>query len=160
MKQKVFSIKDRYKIFDEEQNVIFHCEGKLFSLSRKMKFIENSTDTILFHFRKKILSLFATYFLYDNEEKQIAVVKRKFSFTPKVEIESDFGVFTIEGNFYGHNFSILENGDEVANITKKWISWGDSYEMAIHDDSKTAFLLALIILIDRIFHENKNKHSY
>lgn len=159
MKQKVFSLRDRYKIYDEEQNVVFHCEGKLFSISCRMKFMETSTDLLLFNMRKKILSFLATYYLYDLEEKQVAVVKRKFSLLkPKVEIESDYGNFTIDGDYFSHNFTITDGTSEVASVTKKWISWGDSYEITIFDETKTHFLLGLIILIDSIFHENSNRN--
>jgi len=124
MKQKVFSFRDRYKVMDENQNVLYHCEGKLFSISRKMKFIETSTDQVLYNFRRQVFSLLAKYFLTDNEENEIAVIKRKFSFLrPKVEIESTLGSFTLEGDYFAHNFTLLENGTEVASVQKKWISY-------------------------------------
>ncbi len=159
MKQKVFSFRDRYKVFDQEQNVIYHCEGKMFSISRRMKFLETSTETVLFNFRRKIFSFLAKYYLSDPEGKEIAVVKRKFSFLkPKVEIESELGNITLEGDYFAHNFTLFEDGVELANVQKKWISWGDSYVITIHDDSKVVFLLAIIILIDSIFHENHNQN--
>ena len=80
MKQKVFSFRDRYKVFDDDQNTIYHCEGKFFSISRKMKFIETASDTVLYNFRRKILSILAKYYLTDADGNGIAVVKRKFSF--------------------------------------------------------------------------------
>lgn len=159
MKQKVFSFRDRYKVFDQEQNVIYHCEGKLFSLARKMKFIETSTDTLLFNFRRKVLSFLAKYYLSDPDGNEVAVVKRKFSFLkPKVEIESGLGNITLEGDYFAHNFTLFEDGKELANVQKKWISWGDSYSITIQDEAKTHFLLAIIILIDSIFHENKSQN--
>ncbi len=160
MKQKVFSFRDRYKVFDEEQNVVFHCEGKLFSLSKKMKMIEDATDQAIYHFRKKIISLLPVYYLSDSTEKQIAVIKRRFSFRPKVEIESDNGNFMIDGDYFGHNFTLFEDNNEVASVTKKWVSWGDSYEIAIHNEKQSQFFVALIILIDRIFHENKRRNNH
>lgn len=159
MKQKVFSFRDRYKVFDQDQNVIYHCEGKLFSLSRKMKFIETSTDTLLFNFRRKILSFLAKYYLTDPDDKEVAVVKRQFSILkPKVEIESSLGNITLEGDYFAHNFTLFEDGTELANVQKKWISWGDSYVITIQDEARTDFLLAIIILIDSIFHENHNQN--
>ena len=160
MKQKVFSFRDRYKVFDDDQNTVYHCEGKFFSISRKMKFIETASDTVLYNFRRKILSILAKYYLTDADGNGIAVVKRKFSFPrSKIEIESNIANMTLEGDFFAHNFTLLENGVEVATVTKKWISWGDSYVINILDESKTGFLLAIIILIDSIFHENKSSNN-
>ena len=96
----------------------------------------------------------------DNEGNEVAVIKRKFSvLRPKVEIESSVSNITLEGDYFAHNFTLLENGVELASVTKKWISWGDSYVITIQDDSKTNFLLAIIILIDSIFHENKSNNN-
>ena len=160
MKQKVFSFRDRYKIYDENQNVVFHCEGKLFSISQKMKFIETSSEKELYLFRRKVLSFMPTYYMYDMQDKQIAKIQRKFTFLkPKLEIESDFGHFTVEGNYFQLNFTVLEGENEVATVQKKWISWGDSYEISIMDDKNYQFLVAMIILIDRIFHEQKSRNT-
>lgn len=157
MKQKVFSIRDKYKVYDENQNVIFHCEGTFFSISQKMKFVETSTGSDLFLFRRKVLSFLPTYFVYDMEDKKIAKISRKFTFVkPKLEIDSDFGMFTVEGNYFQLNFTVTNDGKEVATVQKKWISWGDSYEIVIQDESNYKFLVAMIILIDRIFHEQKS----
>ncbi len=160
MKQKVFSFRDRYKIYDENQNVVFHCEGKLFSISQRMKFIETSEEKELYAFRRQLFSFMPTYFMYDMNEKQIAKIKRKFTFLkPKLEIESDFGNYTVEGNYFQLNFTVLEGESEVATVQKKWISWGDSYEISIMDDENYSFLVALIIMIDRIFHEQKSRNT-
>ncbi|HBG32863.1 MAG TPA: hypothetical protein DEG42_04530 [Acholeplasmataceae bacterium] len=160
MKQKVFSITDKYKIYDENQNVVFHCEGKLFSISARMKFIESSTENVVYLFRRKVLSFMPTYFIHDLEDKQIAQVGRKFTFLkPKLEIDSDFGHYTVEGNYFQLNFTILLGEREVATVQKKWISWGDSYEITILEDANYKFLVALIVLIDKIFHEQKSRST-
>ncbi len=160
MKQKVFSFRDRYKFYDEIQNVVFHCEGKLFSISQKMKFIETSAEKELYSFRRQLFSFMPTYFMYDMNEKQIAKIKRKFTFLkPKLEIDSDFGNYTVEGNYFQLNFTVLEGESEVATVQKKWISWGDSYEISIMNDENYPFLVAMIIMIDRIFHEQKSRNS-
>ncbi len=159
MKQKVFSFRDRYKVFDEEQNVIYHCEGKLISISKKMKFVETSTDTILYNFRKQIFSFLAKYYLTDVDGNEVAVIKRKFSFLkPIIEIESKLGDITLEGDYFAHNFTLFENGVELANVQKKWVSWGDSYVITVQDESRSHFLLAVIILIDSVFHGNKSQN--
>ena len=160
MKQKVFSFRDRYKIYDENQNVVFHCVGKVLSLSARMSFMDTSTDQELFLFRKKVLSFMPTYYIYDPFEKQIAVIKRRIAFMKaKLDIDSEYGQYRIEGNYFQLNFSIFEGEKEVANVQKKWISWGDSYEITIFEDEKYKYLTALVVVIDRIFHEQKSHNT-
>lgn len=160
LKQKVFSFKDRYKIFDENEVVVFHCEGRLFSLRKKMEFLRTETDEVLYITNKRVLSLFPTYDILDTNENKIAVVNQKLAFLKKVvDVKSDLGDFQIEGSFWAHSFSINKDNDLVAEVKKKRISWGDSYEISIHDENITEFLLFAIVIIDSIFHRNDKKHN-
>ena len=36
LKQKVFSFGEKYNVFDENQNIVYHIKGKVFSLRNKM----------------------------------------------------------------------------------------------------------------------------
>ncbi len=158
LKQKVLSFRDRYKIFDENEVVQYHCEGQFFSIRNKMDFIKTSTDEVLYHFQRILLAFLPAYKLLDKNGNEVAVGRQKFSFMKKnAEIQSQIGDFTVDGNFIAHNFSIQKDGQEVASIQKKWLAWGDSYEILIIDEQNTEFLLALIIMIDAIFHSNKKK---
>ena len=159
LKQKVFSLTDRYKVFDENQNIIFYVKSKAFSLHNKMKFIDQASDTVIYNFRRKLFRIMPVYEMLDTDMNVIATVKRKFSFLrAKVVVEKEGMNFNIDGNYFAHSFQILNDQDEVASVTKKWLSWGDSYQVSIADDKSEAFYLALVILIDRMFHENKGNH--
>jgi uncharacterized protein YxjI len=80
-------------------------------------------------------------------------------FSKKVNVEAFDTTYYVEGDFTGHQFSIILDGSEVASLKKKWISWGDTYEVTVIDESKAEFFLALVILLDSIFHEeSKRRH--
>ncbi len=161
LKQKVFSFRDRYKIYDEEQNLLYHVKGHYFSITHKMDFIDESNDALLYQFRRKLLSFLPTYFMYDELGDTIATVHRNWSFfTKKVSVTTKDKTYQIEGAFYAHAFDILDQGTVVASIKKRWISWGDTYEITIVDESDEAFYLALVILIDSIFHDNRSRSSH
>ncbi len=160
LKQKVFSLTDRYKVFDDNQNIIFHVKSKAFSIRNKMKFIDQSNDMVVYNFRRKLFRIMPVYEMLDADLNVIATVRRKFAFfRPKVLVEKEGMSFNIEGNYYAHSFQIFNDANEVASVTKKWLSWGDSYQISINDDRNEAFYLALVILIDRMFHERKNRSS-
>ncbi len=159
LKQKVFSLTDRYKVFDENQNIIFYVKSKIFSIFNKMKFIDQSSDAVIYHFKRKLFRIMPIYEMIDPDMSVIATVKRKFSFfRPKVVVEKEGMSFNIEGNYIAHSFQVLDGSDEVAKVTKKWLSWGDSYQISIADDRDEAFYLALVIIIDRMFHEKKSNN--
>jgi uncharacterized protein YxjI len=161
LKQKVFSFGDKYKIYDENQNLLYFIKGQVFSLSHKMTFIEAKNDQVLFKMQKRLFTFLPLYYLFDRNDEEVLTAKKLFSpFAPKIKINSKkYGNLEIEGNFYGFSFTIKDMNKELASVRKKWISWGDSYEITIFDDENIAMLLSLVILIDSIYHRNKKKNS-
>jgi len=159
IKQKIFAITDRYKVLDENQNVIYHIESKLFSFSHKMYFYRNQDSKHLYTLRRRVFTLLPKYFISTPDDKDIATVVKKLTFlNHRLEILSEMGNFTMEGNFLAHDFGVSCDGKTVLEFHKKWISFGDVYEITIFDEELTDFLLALVILIDDCLHDEKRKN--
>ncbi|MFA5381075.1 MAG: LURP-one-related family protein [Candidatus Izemoplasmatales bacterium] len=159
LKQKVFAITDRYKIYDEKQNVIFHCESKFLSITHKMKLFDTLTNRHLFTMKRKLFTLLPIYLLFDAADKQVAKIRKRFTlFHHKLDITSSFGDYSIEGNFMAHDFSITKDGQTVADFHKKWISWGDSYEIRIYPEDQIGFYIALVIMIDNCLYNHQNSN--
>ncbi len=158
LKQKAFSLTDRYKIYDETQKELYEVRSKMFSLTNKMEFSRISDGTVLFHFQKQLLHLMPTYHLMDGNHVSIATVKKQLAFlSKKVNVETSDETYDVEGDFTGHQFAIIKDGSEVANLRKKWISWGDTYEITVYEELKAEFFLALVILLDSMFHEESKR---
>ncbi len=156
LKQKIFSFADRYKVYDEKQNVVYHCEGKLFSIAHRIDVFDSVKNQQLFTLRRRLFRLMQTYVLTDPQGNEVAQIRRRFSFfKPKIDIEGKFGSLTIDGDLFAHHFSIIQDGTTVVDFSKKWIAWGDSYEITIHPDENTGFFVALVIMIDNALHDNR-----
>lgn len=69
---------------------------------------------------------------------------------------STLGDYRSEGNVWSMDFSILRDERLVAQISKAWFAWSDTYGVDIADDEDAPLMLALVIVIDQILHENKN----
>jgi len=158
LKQKVFSLTDRYKVYDGGQNVVFHCEGKLFSFTHRMDFFDSAKNDILFTIKKQVLSLLPIYHLTAPDGREVATVRKRFTvLKQKLDIESRYGDYTIEGDFFAHEFQISSSAGTVVEFRKKWISWGDSYEIAVLAEENVAFFVALVVMIDDCLHDNEGK---
>jgi uncharacterized protein YxjI len=158
LKQKIFAITDRYKVFDENQIVHYHIDSKLFSIHHKMDFYRTSDSTLLYQLKRQVLTLLPKYYIMDASGDEIAVIHKRLSLlSHRLDITSKLGNFTMVGDFLAHDFSVELNGQTVLDFHKKWISWGDSYEVTIYDDSLTEFLLALVILIDDCLHDENRR---
>lgn len=158
LKQKVFSLRDRYKIFDLNQNELFHVEGKLFSFVHKKDFYENQGNLHLFTLTRRLFRLLPVYDLSSPEGEMLATIRKRFTvFVKKLDITGRFGDYTIEGDIFAHNFQVIQNGKVIVDVQKKWISWGDTYEISIFEEEHKEFLLALVIMIDDCMHERNGQ---
>lgn len=159
IKQKIFAITDRYKVYDESQSVLYHIESKFLSITHKMNFYRTKDSMHLYTLRRQLFTLLPKYFISTPDDKDIATVVKKLTFlNHRLEISSELGNFTMEGNFLAHDFSVNHNGTTVLDFHKKWISFGDVYEITIYNEEMIEFLLALVILIDDCLHdENRRK---
>ena len=155
LKQKVFSFSDKYDVFDENENVIYNGEAKLFSFGAKIRLLDNMGEE-KFYIEQKLMRFLPEYHIFRGEVL-CAVVKKEFSFfTPKINVSSDYGEFVILGDFFSMNFSVECNGEYIGCINKKWLSWGDTYELDISDSTDPAFFCSLVIAIDNCLHNENN----
>ena len=74
------------------------------------------------------------------------IVKRFTFFFEKYEIE---GLdWTIEGDFWAHEYSLYDGDRNIMNIHKEWFTWGDSYELDILDPDYELISLGIVLAID------------
>lgn len=158
IRQKIFSFGDSFTINDSNGNPHFQVEGKVFSFGDKLR-IYDMAGNELFYIEQQLLKLFAEYNLYQNGQ-QVATCKQKFSFLgAQFDISSSQGEYQIQGKPLSYNFQILKNGSVVANINKQFLSLSDTYEVSISDSEDQGFMIALVIIIDQVVHDNnKNNH--
>ena len=86
--------------------------------------------------------------LHPAEGVQYDAVKRLTFFYEKYEIE---GLdWTIEGDFWAHEYRITQNGREIVSISKEWFTWGDCYQLDIADSADETLALAVVLAIDAV----------
>jgi len=158
LKQKVFSFTDKYKVYDEKQKVIYHCEGRLLSFTHRMDLFETATNKQLYTIKRQVFSLLPVYHLTTPDGREVATVKKRFTLLKhKLEIESDFGQYTVEADFFAYDFQVSSPTGVAVEFRKKWLSWGDSYEIAVHAEQNVEFFVALVVMIDDCLHDNEGK---
>ena len=158
VRQRIFSFGDSFTIKDELGNDHFVVKGRVFTLGNKLR-IYDMAGQELYYIEQKILRFLPEYNIYQSG-RHMAMVKREFTFfKPRFNITSTLGNFTIEGNFLGMYLSILRNGIPVAEISKRWFSFSDTYGVDIAEGEDYGFLLALAIVIDQVIHDNNRNNS-
>lgn len=154
VKQKVFSLKDKFTIKDFDQNDVFQVKGKFMSISNKLELLNMDGSQVL-NASKKLFKLFTTFLIFNPHGEEVAIVKRVFSLKPKFIVQLDNEIMNVDGSLFGHSFGIIKDGMQIASIQKKVFSFGDSYEIDIEDETKKEILLFIVIIIDQVMHENR-----
>ena len=115
IKQKVFSWVDRFTVFDETGADKYHVEGEFFSWGKKL-YVTDLTGHETAFIQQKVFSMMPRFFVYIDGVERAEIVKRLTFFYEKYEIE---GLdWTIEGDFWAHEYRITQNGREVVSISR------------------------------------------
>lgn len=156
IKQKVFSWKDHFSVKDRQGRDCYLVEGKLFSWGKKLHVFDQSGKEVLY-IEQRLWKWLPTYVLF-IEGKEAAVVKQEFSFfKPRYTIEGPN--WRMEGSFGAHQYQIKESGKVIADISKGWFTWGDSYALRINDEGHALLALGVIIVIDCVIASQQSASS-
>ena len=155
MKQKVFSLVDKYTFFDDMQNPVLKATGKFFEFLPKYHLNDAITGAEMYYI-KHVLTVFMGRFEIYSNNTLCAIVQQQFAFFhPKLEIQSQYASYTIEGDYFAHDFTLFKNGQYFGSVHKKYLSWGDNYEIDIADPTDASFVCALVISIDSLMHNGR-----
>ena len=156
VKQKIFSLSDKFAIKDEYESDVFIVQSKLFNIGKKLK-IFDLNENELCYIEQKLFKFMPEYNIYIDGQI-IANIKKKFAFFKNdFNITSSLGNYYAEGNVFAHNFNIFRDGLLVSTISKKLFSFTDTYFVEIDDNQDQVVNLAMVIVIDMVCHDNRNK---
>ena len=153
MKQKVFSWKDKFNIYDEFGNEAYSVEGKVFSIGKKLD-IFDMHNTHKAHIHQKVLSFLPRYFIQMNGEDVAEVVKHFTLFTQKFSVTGYD--WQVDGDFLAHEYEIYRGDYSIATISKEWFTFGDAYQIQVADHLKDVFIVAIVLVIDACIQAQRN----
>ena len=124
IRQKVFSLGDRYNVFDVNQNIVYRVEGEFLTFGAKLHLCDPAGNELLY-IEQELFHMMPRYNLYCRGT-QVASIRKNFTlFGHSLSVDSGYGAFDIDGSVFGMEFTIAYNGRMVATISKEWLTWGD-----------------------------------
>src|SRR3974390_1715931 len=117
MKQKVFSLADRFAIRNEAGEEVYFVNGEVFSIGKKLSFEDARGNELLF-IRQKLLSFGLTYEIFRGDEHVPTIRKQPFPlFHSTFDIPLDgHGDLEAAGNLSDHEYAVTRGGAPVAQI--------------------------------------------
>jgi uncharacterized protein YxjI len=155
IRQRIFSLGDKYDIYDVNQNVVFNVKSELFTIGAKLHLCD-SYGQELYYIKRRITFFLAEYEIYKNSILCAAISQEFTLFRSKLNVESCYGNFTLKGDLFRMDYEIYKDGIYFGSVHKKWLSWGESYELDIPQEENAGFFCALVIAIDNCMHNENN----
>lgn len=158
VKQKFFSAKNKFTIFNENEEEAYKVEGKMFSFKNYLE-LRRMDDSVIYSTQKKLLTFLPKYTVFDATGKEVAKIFKKFAFRPRFDVFKDGQKYEIEGSVFAHSFGITDGTNRLAEIQKKVFKLTDSYEIEIYAEEDKELFLFIVIVIDQILHEGNSGGS-
>ncbi len=156
MKQKFFALGDDFSIKDENEQDRFFVDGKMFSLVKTFD-IKDMDKNVVAQIKQKLFSLGTTFNIYRNGEVAATVKKPWFSFfktTFNITVLGSESI-DVEGNFFQKEYKFTRGGQTIANVSKSYFSWTDTYGVDIAEGEDDVLVLCVAVVIDTVCHEKK-----
>lgn len=155
IKQSVFSLTDRFTIKDQYGVDVYTVEGSFFKIPKEFTIYNMDGRPVVFI--KKQLFRFMSHFDIEIAGHHVTV-KQNFTFFRR-SISMENIQWTLEGDLWGYNYSLVEGNRYIMSLKKHWFTWGDSYELDIENENEAPLCIAIAIVIDRLIYESNSSSS-
>lgn len=159
IKQKLFCWGDDFYIKNAGGEDVFFVDGKAFTLGDKLSFQDLQHNELAF-IRQKLLSWGPTYEIHRKGELAAVVKKHLFTlfrckFTVDVPGPDDLEA---QGSFLDMEYAFTRGGKTVAEVSKRWFSWTDTYGVDVHEGEDDVLILASTVVIDMVCHKDHKRN--
>ena len=158
-KQKFLSFGNDFHIRNEAGENVFFVDGKVFTLGDKLSF-QDMQGRELAYIRQKLLAWGPTYEITRGSAVAAVVKKHLFTlfrckFTVDVPGPDDLEAV---GSFLDLEYTFSRGSRQVAQVSKRWFSWTDTYGVDVAAGEDDVLILASAIVIDLVCHHKGGNH--
>lgn len=150
MQEKLLSIGDDSWIEDESGAKVFKVNGKVARVRDTWE-LEDANGTTLARIRERKLSVRDKIGIELGDGTSATVKKALVGIRDRFHIEVDGGEdLKAHGNIVDHEYEIERDGDKVAEISKKWFRFRDTYGVEVEAGTDPVLILAITVAIDAL----------
>jgi uncharacterized protein YxjI len=144
-----WSLMEHFEITDSSGAPQFEARGHLGSQIT----LHDNQGQVVADIRKHVFS--DTHEVYLNGQR-MAQVRHAGIFGDRYDIDSGFGLLTARGHFGGGDYTVSRDGTPVASMVRQF-SLREKFAVEIADNENQAFLLALVLAIEAIHDERRDR---
>ncbi|MBR5995052.1 MAG: LURP-one-related family protein [Eubacteriaceae bacterium] len=146
IKQKLLSFNDQFTVYDSNQQVLYRVRGELLSLGKKLHITTDDGREIAL-VTQKLLTYRPRFLVYIGGRRVAQILREMTLVIPKYDVIGPG--WRVKGDFLNHNYEIFgRRNSSIARITKKWLSWGDTYCIDVPNPSDVILAMCVALTID------------
>ena len=144
VKEKLFSIRNKYYIYNENKELEYEIESKVISIGDKTT-IYDKNHNVVAYIEQELFHFMPHYNVYIEDEYKYQIKKKFKMFKNDYELSN---LYKVTGSTFNLNFTIINNyGKEIALVNRKFLSIGDKYQIEILDEKDIYTILTIIVAI-------------
>lgn len=157
MRQRMISIGDDYVIENDRGERVFKLDGKALRVRKTIVF-EDIGGRELCRIQERMLRVKDSMEIEDPDGRRMALVKKAMitpvreRWTVNVEGGPDLRV---QGNIVDHEYTIEDDGQRVAEVSKRWFQVRDTYGVEVAPGGNDILILAITAVIDTMAHPDR-----
>lgn len=145
MKQKMFSLRGRFTIKDASENDVYFVEGSFMKIPKSFT-ISDKDGRVITTITKQTFSFLPKFYVDVEGEETVTISKEFTFFKPRYTI--DAAGIEVDGDWWDMDFDVKQDGQVIGSVQKKWLTWGDSYEIQVNDETMEHMLISIVVAID------------
>ncbi|MDA4119621.1 MAG: LURP-one-related family protein [Thaumarchaeota archaeon] len=150
MKKKILSVREHYDFEDVQGNKLGEGDGNFFQFPAKFQVLDNSGTQVM-NLEAKLISIRRQFTFHDPQGSALGAIKKKIVklFGSEYWVEQNGNEFMrIYGNFVEHDYLFAVNGQQVAQVHKKWVAMRDTFGLSITGNVDHRMVIGSVIAIE------------
>ncbi|MEU9127480.1 LURP-one-related family protein [Kitasatospora sp. NPDC048540] len=159
VRERLFAVGDDYWIESEDGEKAFLVDGKVLRLRDTFE-LKDAAGQVVAVIKEKVLTVRDAMKIENADGDVVATVRKKL-FTPfrdKYHVEFEDGrEWEIHGDLLDKDFRIEQDGDEIAEVSRKWFTIRDAYGVKVADGiagADAGLVLAVAVCVDQLVSHN------
>lgn len=149
-----WSLIEHFAITDDSGNPVFDVRGNL-GLTQHLT-MRNSAGQEVAEIKKHLMTTKHDILVGGHK---VAEVHHEGFFGEHYEVDSQFGRISAKGNFSGWHYSISQQGQPIAQVSRE-LALREKFRVEIADGANEAFVLAVVLTIDAIHAERQQDEQH
>jgi uncharacterized protein YxjI len=156
MTQRLISIGDDYYVEDQTGRKAFKIDGKALRV-RETLIVHDLENGGTYKVQERIARVRDTMTVKKDGRRAAVIHKALVTplrdrFTVSIEDGPDL---RIQGNIVNHEYRMMQNGERVAEVSKKWFRVRDSYGIEVAPELNAGLIVACTAALDMMVHPTR-----